>query len=103
MRIAWNVRLRGMPAAATSGRGDRVLDDVRELGRRLDRTRDDDGLCDASGEALVTEAREDIRELLLGIAIDDVGRGEVAVGIHPHVEGSVVAVAEATLATIELR
>ena len=51
----------GCPPRRRAGAGIASRDDVRELGRRLDRTRGDDGLCDASGEALVTEAREDVR------------------------------------------
>ena len=41
--------------------------------------------------------------VVLVIAVDDVGSGATAAAIHPHVERSFVAIAEAALGPIELR
>ena len=104
MRIAWNVRLAGWPPRAASGRGDgvarrsrRARRSSRSAGRRRSPWR-----C-GRRSARRRSPSSTPASSLLGVAVDDVGRGRGRRRVHPHVEGSVVAVAEATLATVELR
>ena len=82
---------------------DGVGDDGGELRGRVDRSRRDDRLGDAVREALVGIAANHVGQALHVVSVDDVVRTERLVGVHAHVERSVVAVGKATLGEVELR
>jgi hypothetical protein len=95
--------LRRMAAATTGRRRDGVAHDGRELDGRGHGAGGHDGPGDAPGEPLVTEVAHDAGQLGLVIGVDHVGGGAPGRAVHPHVEGSVLAVTEATVGPIELR
>ena len=103
IRIAWNVRLAGWPPVRRAGGRDRRRHDRRQLRCRLDRPGGDDRPGDAVGEALVAVLADHARQLVLGVAVDDVVGGPRGVGVHAHVERPLVAVREPALGAVELR
>ena len=104
MRIAWNVRLAGCPPVRRAAAGIAAVTIVGQLGGRLDRPGGDDRPGDPAGEALVAVAGgSPARSSSTVVAVDHVGRRPRRVGVHAHVERSVVAVREAALGAVELR
>ena len=88
------------------GRGHRPLDHVHELLGRLqlalvaathDRARD------RVGVALLAVLAQQAREATLIPRVHDLGRGHVLVGVHPHVQRSVVGVGEPAVAGVHLQ
>ena len=97
-------RALGRMAAATTGRRRNGLpDDAGQLGRRLDRARRDDGGGDADGEALVAVLLEHPHQFELAVAVHDIGGRPLLGRVHPHVDGTVVAIGEPALTLVELR
>ena len=94
--------LGGMTARTSGGRRNRAGDDRGQFGGRLDRSGVDDRPRDPRREALVAVLADHAAQLGLGIAVHDVARRPLGVGVHPHVERSVVPVREAALGAVEL-
>ena len=93
----------GGVSTAPAGRcGDGGADHLDQLPGPVERASGDDGARQAAGEALATVLVQHAGQLVLGVAVDDVGRGERLPHVHPHVERPVRPVAEAALGSIEL-
>ena len=95
--------LGGVTAGAPGRSRDGVSHDVGQLGGGGDRSGGDDGPSDATGVALVAEVAQHGGQAGLGIVVHDRRRRQRRIGVHPHVERPVVAVAEPPLGPIELR
>jgi len=97
-------RALGRVTAAPAGRGGNgVADDIDQLGGGRQRAGGDDGVGDAAGEALVAVVVEHRREPFDWVAVDHVGRGKGLAAVHAHIEGGVLAVAEAPGGPVNLR
>jgi hypothetical protein len=95
--------LGGMASGPPRRSRDRRRHDRRQLSCRLHRPGSDDRPGDAVGEALVAVLADHARQLVLGVAVDDVIRGPRGVGVHAHIERPLVAVRETAFGAVELR
>ena len=101
MRSAWNVRRAGWgPPGVVPGRprprrrADRCVIGARDRARTMARG-------DPARPRLLAELEDQVGELLLGQPVHEVGCGRPLVA-HPHVQRSVVAIAEPTFRPVEL-
>ena len=91
-----------MSPAMAGGPGNRVADEVGELHRRRDRTRDDNRPGDAASKTTFTVVGEQPGEVVFGRVVDDVcGRGTVG-RVHAHVERGVESIRETPASLVEL-
>ena len=94
-------------APREAGRGGHGgLDDVDELLGRLKLglvAAARDGAGDRAGVALLTVLAQQAGEAPLVPGVDDVGRRQVLVGVHAHVERRVVGVGEAAVPRVDLQ
>src|SRR5215208_4274902 len=91
-----------MPVAEARRRGDRGLDDVHELRRRLDGAPADDSARDLPRVPLLAVALEDAGELSLRLLVHEVSGGELAGRVHAHVERCIRGIREAARRHVEL-
>src|SRR4051794_20603897 len=94
--------LGGMPVAEARRSGDRGLDDVDELRRRVDRAPPQDRARDLPRVPLLAVALEYVGELSLRLLVHEPSGGERAGWIHAHVERRVRRVREAARRHVEL-
>ncbi len=90
----------GCPPGMPGGSRDRVGDhgdQARRAGERLARAGGDDAVGDAVGEPLLAVDPQHSCEIGGRPGVDDRGRGEVGIGVHPHVQRCVDRVGEAAL------
>ena len=96
----------GRMAGREAGRDrHRVGHDLDELVRRLERSvvaGADEGACDRPRITLLAVVAEQRGQAALVPLVDDVGCGELVVGVHAHVQRRVVGVGEAPLARVDL-
>src|SRR5439155_26711053 len=62
-----------------------------------------DELCDPAGPTLLAVLAQDALDLGEVVLVDDLCRGELRVGVHPHVERPLAAEAEAATWVVDLR
>ena len=94
-----------MPTGAAGRRGNRVVQEFHQLagsGERATGAPTDDLGGDPSGEPLLTELAQDARQCLLVVGVDDLGRGQRRIRIHPHVQRRVCGVGESALGAVQL-
>ena len=103
MRMAWNVRLAGWPPRAAGGGRDGVAHDGGELAGGLDRPVGHDGARRCGWRSARRRARCSTRtSSTSGYPFTTSAADHCSVGVHPHVERTVVAVGEPALGPVEL-
>ena len=102
IRMAWKLRFAGMAAGEPRGRRDRGGDRVDELERGGQRPAADDLPGDPVRVALLAVLAQHAREPAAVPRVDELGGGQLLLGVHPHVERGVVGVREAALARVDL-
>src|SRR5450432_426738 len=91
--------------APDADRADRAHDRAAEIERGVElvgQQRLLDAAGDAARAALVAVLVDDVRELVVGQAIDELERGLAALAVHAHVDRSFAAEAHAALRVVEL-
>ena len=106
MRSAWKVRLAGWPpvrrvAAGIDERTSSASRAVPVNGSRSPLA--DDRVGDPAGEPLLAVLLEDPRQPVGRVGVDDLGRGDAAALVHPHVQRRVLGVGEAAGGLVELQ
>ena len=97
--------LGGVPAGATSGSRDlgvEQLDECCRGGEGLGLTAPDDRAGDLAGELLLAVVAQDPGEVTGAVGVQDVRGAGAGRLVHPHVEGRVDRVGEASLGDVEL-
>ncbi len=94
---------RRVTAPAPGGRGDAGADRVHELRARVHRASSDDGARNAARKALFAVRGDDVRQVLFGVGVQHLLRGQLLGAVHAHVERRVGPVREAALGSVDLR
>ena len=103
IRIAWKVRLAGWPPAKRAGAGIAAVIASTSSKVVVERpARRTIWPAIRSGVALLAVLAQDAREAAAVPGVDELGGGQLLVGVHPHVERRVVGVGEAALARVDL-
>src|SRR5260370_36271695 len=80
----------------------RGFDGVSQVACGAQRAPRHDELCDPAGPSLFSVLPEDALDLAGGLIVNDAGRRERRAWIHPHIERTVGAKAEAALGVVDL-
>ena len=94
-----------MPAGPPSTDWNRVVEDLHKFtgaGQRCARAPFDDECCDPGGEFLLAESAQDIGQAGAVIGVENFGRSQLGVRIHPHIQRRVLGVGETPFRTIQL-
>ena len=94
-----------MPTRPTCGRRDcgiKQFDEPPTCSEGFGLTGPQDGGCNLACEAFFAVLRQHAREVAVRIRVEHVRRGQVVVGIHPHVQRGVDGVGESAIGAVEL-